>query len=68
MILFLSLLLIFVFLFYKWGTSTYGYFKERGIPYLEPAFLLGIQSNIVTKKMSLSDMMLKNYNKFKDEK
>lgn len=49
---------------YKWLSSNSKYFEERHVPYLKPLFLLGETWKMVTKKMSIIDSIVKNYNMF----
>lgn len=65
---YLYLVIAAIYLIYKWGTKYFNYFKDLGIPYIKPVFLLGSNSNIVTRKYAITDMIAKWYNDFYDEK
>ena len=56
------------YLFYKWATANNDYFKEKGIPFVKPVFLLGSNSNIFFSKMSMPDLVQKWYDTLKEEK
>ena len=68
MAVYLYLVVAAIYLIYKWGTKHYNYFKDRGIPYIKPVFLIGSNINVFTKKLSLSDLIVKWYNEYYDEK
>ena len=68
MTLFWYLVIGAVYLFYKWGTKYFDYFKDLGIPYVKPVIFLGSNTNIVTRKMAISHLIEKWYNDFYDEK
>ena len=59
-----------VYLFYKWGISTYDYFEKRGVKFLKPVFLMGSNTNMFFNKLSLPDLVTKWYNmpETRDEK
>ena len=67
-VMYLYLVIAAIYLIYKWATKHYGYFKDLGIPFIKPVFLLGSNSNIVTRKYALPDQIAKWYNEFYDEK
>lgn len=68
MALYLYLAIALIYLIYKWGTKHYNYFKDQGIPYIKPVFLIGSNTNVITKKYALPDLINKWYNDYYDEK
>ena len=66
--LILYLAIAVVYLIYKWGTQHYNYFKDLGIPFVKPFFLLGSNTNLITKKYALPDQIAAWYNEFYDSK
>lgn len=57
-----------LYLFYKWMTKNYNFFKDRGIAFAKPIFLFGTNSNMLINKKSLPEVINKRYNDFYDEK
>jgi cytochrome P450 family 9 len=68
MFLFLILVVLLIFLAYKWGTSSFDHFEKRGIPYEKPIFFAGNSENFFTRKQALPDLVRARYEKFKSEK
>ena len=52
------------YFFYKWAIANNKYFKERKVPYLEPHFLIGGSWELMRKKVTLPESILKLYNQF----
>ena len=57
-----------LYLFYKWATANNDYFKNKGVPYAEPTFLLGSNGNMFLQKRSLPEIVMKMYNDRKSER
>lgn len=54
-----------IFLFYRWSIANKDFFKERGLTYDEPFPLFGSMKDIVFRKMSILDLVIKLYKKHK---
>jgi hypothetical protein len=59
---------LFVYAFYKWAVTHNGYFIEKNIRFIKPLPLLGSSSNFFTQKLAMSELMVKFYNSFANEK
>ena len=57
-----------LYLFFKWGNSTYDYFEKKGIAFSKPTFLIGSDFSSILKRLSLPEMVEKWYHEFKNEK
>ena len=57
-----------LYLFYKWVTKNYEFFKERGIAFQKPVFLFGTNMNMLINKKSLPEIIALRYNAFYEEK
>ena len=68
MAVYLYLIIFVIYLFYKWGTKYNNYFKDLGIPYMKPVFLLGSNSNMITRRAAISNLLVKWYNEFYNDK
>jgi hypothetical protein len=56
-----------LFLFYKWATSNNNYFLDKGVKFVKPTFLLGSNSNFVTQKKSMPEVISMMYQEFSKE-
>jgi hypothetical protein len=54
--------------FYKWATHNNDYFKQIGIKYIKPNFLVGNSDNLITKKLPMTEMFVNFYQQFPNEK
>lgn len=61
-------LLLLLWLAYKYFTSNYTYWKDRSVPYIEPHFPFGTEKDIVFSNVSFGEHYQSFYNKFKNEK
>ncbi|XP_070502406.1 probable cytochrome P450 9f2 [Chironomus tepperi] len=68
MLLFITLLVVLVYVIYKWSTSTYDFFEKQGIPYRQPLPLFGTNINMLLKKKPFIDVLKEWYNEFENEK
>lgn len=66
MILWIVLLL--VFLLYKWSTSKFDYFAKVGVPFEKPLPFVGNGLNVVLQRESIIDLVHRQYKKFKGSK
>lgn len=66
--LFLILAVIFIYLAYKWSTSTFDFFEKQGIPFKKPLPLVGTNGNMFINRETFLDNIQKWYYEFKDEK
>jgi len=66
--LFLLLLFIALYLFFKWGVHNNNYFAEKGIEYVKPTFLLGNLTEILFRKVTPVESLTFMYNKFPNAK
>lgn len=57
-----------IYIFYKWCTSTYGYFDEKGIPFIKPVPFFGNFMKILLQRESLTDTIYNLYMKFQNKK
>lgn len=62
--LFLYLIPVAIYFFYKWLMANEDFFKNQGIPYLKPFENL----TMFFKKQPLVKTIMDNYNKFEGEK
>lgn len=67
--LFLYLIPVALYLFYKWATTRHDYFEKQGIPYIKPWPLVG-SSKISSffKKTPFVKLLMDSYNEHKHEK
>lgn len=68
MMVFLFLVVIGLYLFYKWGRSTFDFFQRQGIVFRKPIAFLGTSSNFVLNRKPFMDILDDWYNEFKHEK
>ncbi|XP_055852654.1 probable cytochrome P450 9f2 [Episyrphus balteatus] len=61
---FIILLGLAAFIFYKWSTAGFDLFEKIGLPYDKPYPLIGNQKDIVFKKCSMFDNIIKFYKQF----
>jgi len=66
--MFLALVLLFLWLFYKWSVNNLKYFEKIGVPYDKPLPLFGNTLNILMKKESFIDLTRKSYYNFKESR
>ena len=66
--LFLYLIPVAIYLFYKWATANYDFFEKQAIPFIKPLPLLGSNIGLFFKKKPLVQSMLEEYNKFNNDK
>jgi hypothetical protein len=59
---------LFVYAFYKWATLNNNYFLKKGVKYVEPYFLLGTSTTMVTRHLSMPEYVKMLYNQFPKEK
>lgn len=57
-----------LWLAYKYYTSKYTYWKDRGIPYVEPHFPFGTEKDFLFHTASFGEHYQNHYNKYKTEK
>lgn len=67
-VLLCSAVLLFFYAFYKWATANNDYFKNKGIPFKKPTFLIGNSANLLFRKTSAQENLLEHYNNFPDAK
>lgn len=63
-----TLLLVIGFLFHKWATQNYNYFKDRNIPHGKPILLFGTGKDLLMGKLSVPEFVQKWYTAFPNEK
>jgi hypothetical protein len=66
--MFLLLVLVLVYLFYRWSVGNNDYFEKIGLPFDKPVPLFGNSLKFVMQKESLVYFMQRNYHKFKKSK
>ena len=59
---------VLLYLFYKWGTSTYDYFEKKGIAFSKPIFLIGSASGMFVSRKSFPDTVETWYQEQRNEK
>lgn len=64
----LLLLILAVWLFYKWLISGFDYFEIQGVPYVKPYPLVGSLLGPMMQKESVVDLTTRNYDLFKNSK
>lgn len=64
----IALFVVLLYLIYKWGTSTFGFFAAKGVPFLKPMAIIGNFDAMFFKGKSVHDFIQDVYNHFKDEK
>lgn len=53
---------------YRYGTSTFGFFKDKGVIFLKPMPFLGNFHSFIFKTKTFHDVVIDMYAQFKDEK
>jgi len=66
--LFLYLIPVAIYLFYKWATANYDFFEKQGIAFVKPLPGLGSNMGIFFKKKPFVQSLMELYNQFEDEK
>lgn len=66
--MFLLLIPLALWLFYKWSVDNLDYFDKIGIPYEKPLPLVGNYLGFITQTSNIVDMTRKSYNNFKKSK
>lgn len=66
--MFLLIVIVLVWLLYKWSVSNYDYFEKIGVGSKKPVPLVGNMLPILLAKESMLDMTRESYRKFKKEK
>lgn len=56
---------VLVYLFYWYQTRYFGYWRQNGVPYLEPSWFFGSLKDVILRKISWYDFALKCYAEFK---
>lgn len=59
---------VLLYVAYKWGTSTFGFFKDKGVAFLKPWPILGNFDVMLFKNKTFHDFVEDVYTQFKDEK
>lgn len=62
------ILLVVLWLAYKYCTSEYGYWKDRSVAYVEPHFPFGSEKDLILRTVCFGDHFQNHYNNFKGEK
>lgn len=62
------LIAIAVFFLYKWGTSTFSYFDERGVPFIKPVAIIGNGFSTLSGREHAVEFILRMYKTFKDKR
>lgn len=58
-----------LYIFYKWGTNTYGYWKNQGVPQDDPKFpLVGNSWKFLARKWNPADGIKFLYERFPNSK
>lgn len=60
------ILLFLCWIFYSHITKQHNYWKNRGVPYVEPTFPFGCQLDLVLGRSQVGELYQKLYNKFKN--
>lgn len=68
MILLIIAFILIIYSFYKWATINNDYFKNQGIKYIKPTFMLGSTAALFFKTQTIYDFVKSLYNEFPDEK
>lgn len=66
--LFLYLIPIALYFFYKWATANYDFFKKQGIAFIKPLPLVGSNFELFFKKQPFVKGLMENYFKYKSDK
>lgn len=53
---------------YRWGTATFGFFKDKGVVFLKPVPFFGSFQSFIFRTKTFHDLVLDMYHEFKDEK
>ncbi|CAG9808691.1 unnamed protein product [Chironomus riparius] len=67
-ILLFLLIVVLVYLFYKWSTSTYDFFRKQGIPFRKPVPLLGSNANMFIRRKPFHEIIDEWFHEFENEK
>jgi len=65
MVMLLILVVTLGFILYKLSTKNFGYWKKRGVPYLEPTPIFGNFFDVFVFRMTIGHYLAKCYNQFK---
>ncbi|XP_037032229.1 cytochrome P450 9e2-like [Bradysia coprophila] len=66
--MFLWIVLVLLYLLYKWSTASHDYFRKRGIQFEEPLPLAGNLLNMVLGRESIVDITKRSYYNFEGSK
>lgn len=66
--MFLWIVLVLLYLLYKWCTAGHDYFRKRGIPFEEPLPLVGNLLSMILGRESIVDITKRSYYQFKGSK
>jgi hypothetical protein len=67
-LIFISILIVALFLLHKWLTSHDGQFEEQGIAFDKPLPVIGNFWPLITKKEGIAHFLERYYDKFEHEK
>lgn len=62
------LIILSVYILYKWGTSSFDYFEKKGVPYNKPNFLVGSRLSMILRTKNAKEFFDWIYYEFKNEK
>lgn len=64
----LWILLLCVYLVYKWSSKNFDYFAKAGVPFEKPVPFFGNLLSVILQRESVIDLIHRNYNNFKGSK
>lgn len=59
---------VILYMLYKWSMRPYSFFQEKGIPFKKPWPVFGNFGGMSLRQETLHDMILNNYNEFKNNR
>lgn len=59
---------VLLYLIYRWSTATFGFFSEKGIPFVKPYPFLGNFGSVLLRKQTFHEILLDIYSEFENEK
>jgi len=64
----LWLVLVLVWLLYKWSINTFDFFTKLGVPFDKPLPFFGNGWNLMMQKESMIELLQRSYDKYKGDK
>lgn len=67
-ILLLILVLVLLYFFHKWSTSSFDFFRKQGIPYRKPVPLFGTNASMFLRNKPFHEIFDEWFYEFENEK